>query len=115
MIENVPAPKVTNALLRCVRQDSLAQPLFECVNPESGLWVWEIPLAYGLAWDRWLDQTCQLLSSRALFLSTLCSGSHDYTLFVEVADATRPLRFSRSLLSVAMSAGFEIEVYCAGE
>lgn len=62
-----------------------------------------------------MDETCQLLSSHASFLSTLRSGSLDYTLFVEVSNPTWAVRISQPLLSVAVTAGFEIEVYFAGE
>ena len=106
---------MTNALLRCVRQDSLEHPLFECANSGLELWVWEIPTAYGISWDRWMGQACQLLSSHLPFLSTLRSGSQGYTLFVEVADAIWPIRIPQSLLAMAVTAGFEIEVYFAGE
>jgi hypothetical protein len=115
MIEKTSGPRVTNALLRCVRQDSLEHPLFECANSELRLWVWEIPTAYGITWDQWMDETIELLSSQASFLSTLCSGSSDYTLFVEVANSTWPIRISQPLLAMAVAVGFEVEVYFAGE
>lgn len=115
MIENIPGLRVTNALLRCVRSDSLAQPLFERVNSQLGLWVWEIPTRNDVSLDQWMDETYNLLASHTPFLSALRSGSRDYTLFVEVADAARPVRISHPMLSVAFTAGFEIEVYFAGD
>jgi len=62
-----------------------------------------------------MDETSQLLSSHTSFLSALRSESRDYTLFVEITGPIRPMRISQSLLSVAVAAGFEIEVYFAGD
>jgi hypothetical protein len=84
-------------------------------NSELRLWVWEIPTAYGVTWDQWMDETLELLSSHASFLSTLRSGSSDYTLFVEVAASIWPIRISQPLLTVAVAVGFEIEVYFVDE
>lgn len=94
---------ITNALLRCTRQDDLAKGCFELANHVLDLWVFELPETFQGIVDA-------LEAERAL-LRALSSGGVDYTLHLEASiDELHGLRIPRELAALSADCGFLIEV-----
>ena len=96
--------EITNALIRCRRADQAAQPEFELVRDDLGLWVRELPES--------LDElVSDLLEIRPL-LKDLGSGSSDFTLHLTAyIDELHSLVLPPILSAMAGECGFAIEVY----
>ena len=95
--------EIINALLRCTREDSLAQRHFELVREDLGLWVMELPESFS-------DIVLSLKERRA-FLKSISEGGADYTLHIaaKINDESS-LRLPVVLAELSADCGFTIEV-----
>ena len=99
---------ITNALLRCTRDDRLAESAFELVRKDLGLWVRELPEN--------LDEVVQDLSKHRILLRKLATDSPDYTLHLAAkVDEYYSLRLPPELTEIAGDCSFTIEVYASTE
>jgi hypothetical protein len=95
--------EITNALIRCTRIDRLAEPAFECVREDLGLWVRELPHT--------LNEIVTDLSAIRPLLKTLESGSLDYTLHVAARiDDLHSLVLPPAMAQIAGDCGIMIEL-----
>lgn len=94
---------ITNALLRCTREDDLAQECFELVRQDLGLWVFELPES--------LQEIVDALAAERTLLRSLSTGGSDYTLHLAASvDEVRRLRIPSELAALSADCGFLIEV-----
>jgi len=94
---------ITNALLRCTREDDLAQHCFELVSQDLGLWVFELP-------ESFYEIVAALAAERTL-LRSLSTGGSDYTLHLAASvDEVHRLRIPVELAALSADCGFLIEV-----
>lgn len=94
---------ITNALLRCTRQDDLAQQCFELVRQDLGLWVFELPES--------LHEIVAALDAERTLLRSLATGGSDYTLHLAASvDEVHRLRIPSELAALSADCGFLIEV-----
>lgn len=102
---------LTNALLRCTRQDAAAAPAFELVRDNLGLWVLELDFDVSGSWPDQIETVCDLLESHRALLLTLAPGGSDYTLHLAVSPGEgRPVRLPAWLSRLSAECGFEIEI-----
>lgn len=95
--------EITNALIRCTREDRLAQEAFELVRKGLNLWVRELPDT--------LDEIVRDLSRICPLLKTLGSDSSDYTLHIAARiDELHPLVLPPAITQIAGDCGFAIEL-----
>ena len=93
---------ITNALLRCTREDDLAGESFELVRDDLGLWVCELPNSF--------REMINFLTDLRPLLRTL-EGASDYTLHLAATvDETHGLLIPRDLAVLSADCGFSIEV-----
>lgn len=94
---------ITNALLRCTREDRFAQEVFELVRADLGLWVFELPEDF--------REIVAALSAIRPLLRRLSEGSSDYTLHLAATiDQIHSLRIPADLTELSGECGFAIEV-----
>lgn len=94
---------ITNALLRCTREDDLARSLFDLVRDDIGLWVLELP-------NDWQKIADSLASHRSL-LRALANGGSDYTLHLATTvDDTHRLKIPPEVAKLSADCGFSIEL-----
>jgi hypothetical protein len=94
---------ITNALLRCTREDDLAQECFELVRPDLGLWVFELPESF--------QEIVDALTAERSLLISLSTGGSDYTLHLAASvDEVHRLRIPSELAALSADCGFLIEV-----
>ena len=99
----MPAPIITNALIRCTRNDDFPKGTFELVRPDLGLWVFELPED--------LDGIIRDLTEIASLLKQLSKGSVDFTLHLAIASTfPYPLRIPKALTALSLECDFHIEV-----
>ena len=105
-------PVVLNALLRCVRKDKKAAPLFERIDQVPGLWVLELGPFRQKTWSGWLPKAQAILSTNSELLESLAVGSTDYTLHISVdLSEYSPITIPASLSLILARAGIAIELY----
>ena len=105
-------PKVLNALLRCVREDSQALPLFEPVEKVPGLWVLELGSYDDESWSGWLAGAHHTLSANECFLQALANGSRDYTLHITVvSESFQAVTLPPSLSLILGKCGINLELF----
>ena len=97
---------ITNALIRCTRNDRIAQSAFELVREAPPIWVRELPET--------IDEIlADLLTIRALLLE-LGTGSSDYTLHLAaILEDHHKILLPPELSELAGACGFVIEVISA--
>ena len=94
---------ITNALIRCTRDDSLAQNAFECGREGMSIWVRELPECFN-------DILSDLSDIRPL-LQKLRFNSSDYTLHIAATiDHDHIVSLPPELLTLAGDCGFSIEL-----
>ena len=94
---------ITNALLRCTREDRLAAESFELVRSDLGLWVYELPEN--------LQEIINALSEIRPLLLPLLDGGSDYALHLAATvDERQRLSIPSSLAALSADCGFAIEV-----
>ena len=99
---------ITNALIRCTREDQKASEWFECVQPELSIWVLELP-------DELIDIFDELSRIKD-FLKDLREGSHDFTLLIDATiDDQTSLKIPSTLSGLAGECGFSIEILASSE
>lgn len=109
-------PIVLNALLRCVREDGKAAPLFEPVDRAPGLWVLELGPFDDESWSGWLARGHRTLSANEAFLQALSDGSTDYTLHITVtAETYQAVTLPPSLSLLLGNCGITVELYHCSE
>ena len=105
-------PIVLNALLRCVRKDKRAAPVFERIDQVPGLWVLELGPFRHKTWSGWLPKAQAILSSNSELLGRLTVGSSDYTLHISVElSECFPITIPPSLSIILARAGITLELY----
>lgn len=94
---------ITNALIRCTRDDRVAHPAFELVREDLDVWVRELPENFdGIIGD---------LSVIRNLLKALRIGSSDYTLCLGATiDEIHSLSLPPELAELAGDCGFALEV-----
>lgn len=109
-------PRVHNALLRCTRADDKAASLFERIEKEPGLWVLELEPLDDDSWDGWLAQVQEMFTQHEALLSSLGTGSADYTLHVVVqfCGGLQAVRVPPSLSRVLAACAIVLEIYDVG-
>ena len=103
-------PKLVNALIRCVRSDRAAEPRFELVRPDLGLWVRELGDPFAKGWSEQVKIIVAELADLRHELASLRVGSDDFTLFLGI-ETFMPIKIPRQLMELALEWGFEIEVH----
>ena len=94
---------IKNALLRCTRQDRLAEGVFDHVRDDLDLWVLELPETF--------VEISETLSNLQPLLESLPEGGSDYTLHISAnIDETHSIVIPPSLAALAASCGFSIEL-----
>ena len=94
---------ITNALLRCTRDDDLARKHFDLVREDLGLWVLELPESF--------SDIFEALSGLRSLLRSLADGGSDYTLHLAATvDEIHRLRIPNDLAALSADCGFSIEV-----
>ena len=104
--------RIGNALLRCLRQDRAAEPLFELIKESDGLWVMELYCGDSADWNAQVRTLCDQISPHRSKLMGLRHGSEDYTLHLAVAsDYFSPIVIPTALSTLAHEIGFSIEIF----
>jgi hypothetical protein len=111
-LKTMPSGSIVNALIRCTRQDRVAEGLFELTRPDLGLWVLELDFELDATQANQIDGICRQLRSYSDRLKILQEGSADYTLHLtfELPEHERiilPPKLSR----LASECGFNIELH----
>ena len=97
---------IINALIRCTRDDLLAQGAFQCVREGLNIWVRELPED--------VDEIFNDLTKLQPLLKKLGQGSLDYTLHIAVAsDHDHALSLPPDFSVLAGDCGFNIELVTA--
>ena len=105
---------ITNALVRCKREDSEAAGLFELTRPDLGLWVLELDFTPDVHQAEQLAGICQQLEANSVRLRKLHEGSLDYTLHLTFdLPECEPIVLAPSLVGLASECGFNLELYVA--
>jgi hypothetical protein len=103
---------ITNALIRCMRDDIAASPVFELVREDLGLWVLELDFNFCEVWASQFESISDHIERHRVLLTSLAEGSSDFSLHITAeADETLPLRIPVRLSRLASECGFEIEIY----
>jgi hypothetical protein len=103
---------LTNALIRCIRNDNAAGLAFELVRADMGLWVMELDFHFSDSWASQIESIADQLEGHRVLLASLGEGSSDYALHLAAeTDAPHPLRIPVRLARLASECGFEIEIY----
>ncbi len=99
---------ITNALLRCTRDDRLPESAFELVRKDLGLWVRELPED--------LEAIIQDLAKHRILLRKLAADCSDYTLHLAITiDEFHSFRLPCELTEIAGDCSFTIEMSTATE
>ena len=108
----MPSGSITNALIRCTRQDREAEGLFDATRLDLGLWVLELDYAQDGTQSEQIDEICRQLQSNSYRLQKLNEGSIDYTLHLtfNLPDHERII-IPPKLSGLASECGFNIELY----
>ena len=94
---------ITNALLRCTREDRLAAESFELVRKDLGLWVYELPESF--------EDIVDAVSEIRPLLQKLADGGSDYVLHIAATiDGRKRLSIPCRLAGLSAECGFLIEV-----
>ncbi len=102
---------IDNALVRCVRNDREAAPLFELVRADLGLWVWELAVETDRDADVQIEQIRRELEVNRAKLASLAVGSTDFVLFLSVAAIDDSmLRITNKLARLVAECGLELEI-----
>lgn len=110
----MPSGSITNALVRCTRNDSEAAGLFELTRPDLGLWVLELDFTPDGQQAEQLAGICRQLQANSVRLLKLYEGSVDYTLHLTFDLPDRePILLAPSLIRLASECGFNLELYVA--
>jgi len=102
---------IDNALVRCVRNDQDAAPLFELVRADLGLWVWEFALEPEMDADVQLEQVRRELEANRSKLASLAVESTESVLFLSFVVAEGAvLRVTNKLARLVAECGLELEI-----
>ncbi|QQL44068.1 hypothetical protein [Sulfuriroseicoccus oceanibius] len=94
---------ITNALLRCTREDNLASEVFELVRADLGLWVLELPETF--------QEIVEVLTAHSNLLRTLKANGSDYTLHLAATvDEMHRLVIPSDMAALSADCGFSIEL-----
>lgn len=94
---------ITNALLRCTREDDLAKEAFELVRADLGLWVLELPETF--------SEIVEVLTKHRQLLGALKTDGSEYTLHLAATvDAMHRLQIPCDLAALSADCGFSIEL-----
>ena len=94
---------ITNALLRCTREDDLAEEIFEIVRPDLGLWVLELPENF--------QKIVEVLTGHRSLLRTLKADGSDFILHLAATvDEIHSLEIPSDVAALSADCGFSIEV-----
>ena len=94
---------ITNALLRCTREDRLAAESFELVRDDLGIWVYELPENF--------EDIIDAVSEISPLLRQLSNGGSDYVLHLAATiEIGRRLSIPCRLAELSVECGFSIEV-----
>ena len=94
---------ITNALLRCTREDELAKEVFELVRDDLGLWVLELPETF--------QEIVEVLTGHRSLLRLLKAEGSDYTLHLAATvDEMHRLEIPSDVAALSADCGFSIEV-----
>jgi len=108
----MPSGSITSALIRCTRQDSEAEGLFELTQPDLGLWVRELEFTRDSVQAEQIAEICREVQANSARLQKLDQGSADYTLHLtfDLPERER-IVLPSSLSGLAYACGFSIELY----
>ena len=110
----MPGGSITNALLRCTREDSEAAGLFELARPDLGLWILELDCTPHVHQTEQLAGIYRQLQSVSVRLQKLSEGGFDYTLHLTFdLPEHEPIVLDPSLTRLASESGFKLELYVA--
>lgn len=102
---------IDNALVRCVRDEREAAPLFELVRADLGLWVWELAVEPDRDADVQLEQIRRELEANRSKLASLAGGCTEFVLFLSVAAIEDSmLRITNKLARLVAECGLELEI-----
>jgi hypothetical protein len=103
---------ITNALIRCTRQDREAEGLFELTRPDLGLWVLELDYTRDGVQAEQIAQICRQVKANSARLQKLDEGSADYTLHLtfDLPERER-IVLPPALSRLASECGFNLELY----
>ena len=105
---------ITNALVRCTREDTEAEGLFELTRPDLGLWVLELDFTPDGQQAEQLAGICRQLQANSARLQRLSEGSVDYTLHLTFdLPEQDSIVLTPSLIRFASECGFTLELYAA--
>ena len=108
----MPRGSITNALIRCTRQDSEAEGLFELTRPDLGLWVLELDFRRDDIQAEQIAQICRQVKDNSVRLQKIEKGSADYTLHLTFDLPENERIVLPPLLSrLASKCGFNLELY----
>ena len=107
----MPSSSITNALIRCTRQDREAESLFEHVQPDLGLWVLELDYSQDALQAVQIAEICRQLRTYSACLQRLREGSCDYTLHLRFdLPETERIIVTPELSRLASECGFNLEI-----
>jgi hypothetical protein len=108
----MPSGSITNALIRCTRQDTAAADLFELTRPDLGLWVLDLDYSQDGTQREQIAEICRQLQLDSLRLRELHEGSDDYTLHLtfDLPERERII-LPPALSRLASECGFNLELY----
>ena len=110
----MPSASITNALVRCTREDSEAAGLFELTRPDLGLWVLVLDFTPDVHQAEQLAGIYRQLQANSVRLQKLREGGVDYTLHLTFDLPERePIILAPSLVRLASECGFNLELYVA--
>jgi hypothetical protein len=105
-------PTLTNAVLRCTRDDDDAAGLFALARPDLGLWVLDLDWPPNVPLAEQLAGIHRQLQAHLVRLEKLREGSVDYTLHLTFdLPEHEPIVLPPSLISLASRCGFNLELY----
>ena len=105
---------ITNALVRCTREDTEAEGLFELTRPDLGLWVLELDFTPSVHKSEQMAEICRQLQRNSVRMQKLSKGSFDYTLHLTFdLPGHEPIVLVPSLMRLAAECGFNLELYVA--
>ena len=101
---------ITNALIRCTREDKTPLESFELVCTDLGLWVRELDYTSGAGIPDQVASILSQLQSTETELRRLSGCTTDYTLFIEF-DLPIPIKIPVALSRLASDCNFDVEIY----